>query len=468
MLDDGVVFLDLETTGATAHHDRITEIGLVELSAQGEVEEWSTLVNPGVRIPPYIETLTGITNDMVQDAPTFEGLSDALFRRLQGKLLVAHNARFDYGFLRNEFARIGLTYRSRVLCTVKLSRKLYPQERRHNLDSIIERHGLACEQRHRALADARVLYHFTKQVRLAFGDDAVTAVTHDLLKAPTIPSGVDPNIIDQLPETAGVYAFFGEGNVALYVGKSVNIRSRVMSHFSGDYRVGKDMRIAQEVTRVEWHETAGELGALLREAALVKQLTPIHNRMLRRNDDLCTLYWDAAASAPPKVLSACDIDFAMTQYLYGLFRSKTAATNALREIVEANSLCPRVAGLERAGRGPCFSHQLKKCFGACCGKETPIAHALRMQIAMRSLKLKAWPFRGRIGIREHDPVGRRTDIHVVDKWCYLGTLHSQMELFDALETRFNVAFDLDTYKILTKWLLRKHDDVEIIDLPARV
>ena len=163
MFDQPTVFLDVETTGATANRDRITEIGLVEVNGGTVIEEWSTLVNPGLRIPPEIEALTGITNAMVAEAPSFESLSTELHRRLQGKLLVAHNARFDYGFLRNEFARAGLRYLSRVLCTVKLSRRLYPQERRHNLDSLIERHGLVCDQRHRALADARVLWHFAQR-----------------------------------------------------------------------------------------------------------------------------------------------------------------------------------------------------------------------------------------------------------------------------------------------------------------
>ncbi|MCW5627175.1 MAG: 3'-5' exonuclease, partial [Burkholderiales bacterium] len=140
MLDRDVVYVDLETTGATAQTDRITEIGIVEIAPDGTASEWSTLVNPGRPIPPFIEGLTGISDAMVATAPPFADLADALHRRLDGKLLVAHNARFDYGFLRSEFARIGLTYRSPVLCTVKLSRRLYPAERRHNLDSIMLRH----------------------------------------------------------------------------------------------------------------------------------------------------------------------------------------------------------------------------------------------------------------------------------------------------------------------------------------
>ena len=121
-----LAFVDLETTGATATSDRITEIGIVEVDADGTVREWQQLVNPGTRIPPFIEQLTGISNEMVADAPTFESVAAETLRRLEGRLFIAHNARFDYGFLKNEFKRLGIAFRAPVLCTVKLSRTLYP------------------------------------------------------------------------------------------------------------------------------------------------------------------------------------------------------------------------------------------------------------------------------------------------------------------------------------------------------
>ena len=164
MLRQPLVFLDLETTGMSAAEERITEIGLVEVVDGEFVGSWSQLVNPQKSIPPFIEALTGITNEMVEDAPSFAQLAPAMFERLEGKLLIAHNARFDYGFLKSEFERVGMCYQPRVLCTVKLSRKLFPEHRRHNLDSVIERHGLSCGARHRALGDAEVLWQFLQKI----------------------------------------------------------------------------------------------------------------------------------------------------------------------------------------------------------------------------------------------------------------------------------------------------------------
>ena len=166
-----LAFVDLETTGATATADRITEIGIIEVDEDGSVREWQQLVNPGTRIPPFIEQLTGISNEMVAAAPSFAAVAEETLRRLAGRLFIAHNARFDYGFLKNEFKRLGVTFRAPVLCTVKLSRTLFPEYKRHNLDSLIERHGLAADARHRALADAQLIRQFWQKIHVDRSSD---------------------------------------------------------------------------------------------------------------------------------------------------------------------------------------------------------------------------------------------------------------------------------------------------------
>jgi len=165
-------------------------------------------------------------------------------------------------------------------------------------------------------------------------------------------------------------------------------------------------------------------------------------------------------------VSASEIDFGMAPDLYGLYRSHSRAKRALREIADANALCPRLLGLEPSGNGPCFSYQLKKCRGACCGKETPLSHNLRLANALYRLRIESWPFKGPIGVRETDRVSGHSEVHLLDRWCYLGTLDSQADLFDALEARNDAAFDLDTYQILSKWLTRRRHEIEIVDLPS--
>src|SRR6202030_2416352 len=159
MFPDPVAFVDLETTGMTARVDRLTEVGIVRIDS-GRATEWSSLVNPECSIPPAIQALTGITNAMVADAPRFADIASEVAARIAGCVFVAHNARFDYGFLKHEFGRLGQAFTAKVLCTVKLSRRLFTDFGRHNLDSLIERHRLPSLDRHRALGDARILFAF--------------------------------------------------------------------------------------------------------------------------------------------------------------------------------------------------------------------------------------------------------------------------------------------------------------------
>lgn len=455
---DKLVFLDLETTGTNPVADRITEIGLVEVDATGRATHWASLVNPGVPIPGFIQGLTGISNAMVKDAPTFAELAPALHDRLQGALFIAHNARFDYGFLRNAFSEAGLPYKADVLCTVKLSRALYPAERKHNLDSLIERHALKADARHRALADADLLWQLWQRLNATLPADTFNAALQSLLQRPSLPSHLPSDALDAIPDTPGVYLFYGENDMPLYVGKSVRLRQRVLSHFNADHKLYKDMRLSQQLHRIEVRETAGEIGALLLEAQLVKDLQPVHNRLLRRQGDLCAwrLKEDDRGNTLPVLTFASEQDFGRADRLYGLFSSKRKAEAALRELAEAHQLCLVQLGLEgRAGTGkPCFNWQLKRCKGVCIGKEDASFHRARLEGALANLHVKVWPWPGAVGLVEGE--GERTDIHVVNNWCYLGTARSEEALWSLLEQLpSRPAFDLDTYKILSRALMRK-------------
>ncbi len=452
-----LAFVDLETTGTSATKDRITEIGIVLVDNHG-VREWSQLVHPQMRIPVFIEQMTGITNQMVEHAPTFEQIAYEVEQLLQGCLFVAHNARFDYGFLKNEFKRIGMRFQPSVLCTVKLSRTLFPQYQRHNLDSLIERHGLTVKDRHRALADAQAIYQFWQGLVGQFGLENLMETVQALLSRSSLPSQIDPMLVHELPEGPGVYLFFGENDLPLYIGKSVNIRQRVLAHFSADHRHNKEMSLSQQLRRIDWIETGGELGALLTEAKLIKQLMPVHNQRLRRKNALCA--WQLQQHGEhllPKLVWADDLGFGAQDNLYGLYYSQRDAQKALRSLAEQHRLCLSVLGLEKTGNNkPCFAHQLKRCAGACIGKEKPLQHAARLMLAMHKLKLASWPYAGAIGVCEGD------DLHVIDRWCYLGTAKNDAEIEDLLLTG-RAAFDRDTYMTLQKALKK----AKIVNLAAR-
>jgi DNA polymerase-3 subunit epsilon len=244
----------------------------------------------------------------------------------------------------------------------------------------------------------------------------------------------------------------------LYIGKSTNIRQRVLSHFSADHRHGKEMSLSQQLRRIDCVETAGELGALLMEAKLIKTLQPIHNRRLRRKNALCAWQLQQADHLHPVLAWADDLDFGVQDNLYGLYHSQRDAQKALRSIADQNQLCLSVLGIEKTPKGrPCFAQQLKKCKGVCIGRESPLSHAARLLMAMNKLKLATWSYPGTVGIQEGD------ELHLIDHWCYLGTAKNEEEVHDLLGSS-RPAFDRDTYLILSKALKKS---VRLIHIERR-
>jgi DNA polymerase-3 subunit epsilon len=279
-IDMPIAFVDLETTGGSTGEHRITEVGVVEVGPEG-VSRWTTLVDPQQPIPPFIQQLTGITDAMVRGAPTFDAVAPALFERLNGKLFIAHNASFDRGFLRSEFRRAGLVFNPDVLCTVRLSRALFPAEKRHGLDALVERHALVPFDRHRALADADLLWQFWQRLHGLVPVEVLQTQIERTLRRYRLAGEITEDLLDTAPAGCGIYAFFGEGDVPLYVGRSVRVRQRLRSHLTGERRSSKDLRLAQQVRRVEWLATGGELGAMLTEAQWIATLRPGQNRLPR-------------------------------------------------------------------------------------------------------------------------------------------------------------------------------------------
>jgi DNA polymerase-3 subunit epsilon len=462
------VMLDLETTGGNATRDRITEIAAVRIENGVETARWSSLVNPQVRIPPFIQALTGISDAMVEAAPTFDEVATRLLKLLEGAVLVAHNVRFDHGFLLHELGRMDIALKVKTMCTVRLSRRLYPQHKGHGIDSLMQRHGLQTSARHRAMGDVDVVLEWLKVARTELGEAAVQAAAQDLLQGAASTPPLLETPLEDIPEGPGVYLFFGEGPLPLYVGKSISIRKRVVSHFQSAARVAKEMRILNEIRRVEWRETAGELGALLLEARLVKELQPVYNRQLRRQSSLVAwrLATDQASKPLIELVRLSEINAGHGGSLYGAYRSKRQATEALRAAAELHQLCPQALGLE-SGKGACFAHQIGRCKGLCAGKEQPALHLARLQMALSQQRLKTWPYPGPIGIREHHAATQRSEVHVFDQWCHVATVRDLDELEEVSRSNPALAFDLDTYRLL----LRRIGGVsgaraEIVALPA--
>ncbi|SNT16244.1 DNA polymerase-3 subunit epsilon [Noviherbaspirillum humi] len=448
-----LLFIDLETTGVNPATDVITEIGIVEVSATG-VERWSTLVNPERPLPLPVQRLTGISDAMVRHAPAFADVAPELLRRLEGALLIAHNARFDYGFLRHAFRRLGMTFRAETLCTVKLSRRLFPAEPKHNLDAIIARHGLHAAERHRALADADLLWQYWRKLERAVPAEAMHEAVRALLQKPALPAHLDADLLDDVPDGPGIYLFYGEHDVPLYIGRSSQLRARVMAHFASSRQSYKDAQLARQLRRIDWQETAGELGAALLEARLAHMLQPVHNLALLQDAQFCA--WQLQPSPQgglePRLVCADDDDFDPDDGLYGLFQSPRKAQAALRGLAERDGLCPVLLGLEPGREAPPLpftERSLHHC-PACAGQGEQHGHGERLRAALRGMRLQPWPHAGAVAVIEAGTDGRQ-DIHVFDNWRHLGTARDEGGIWSLLEDApARPAFDPETYRILSR------------------
>ena len=449
-----LAIVDVETTGSDPATDRITEIAVLQADGIALTAQWSTLVNPGTSIPGAVRVLTGITQEMVDAAPRFAQIADELYERLAGRVFVAHNARFDYGFLRREFERAGLKYLAKTLCTVRLSRRLYPGAAGHDLDSLIERHALDCEARHRALPDAGALWQFMRVAAQEHGEDVVAVAARQIARQATLPPHLERSVIEEIPDSPGVYLFYGEGATPLYIGKSRAMRSRVLQHFIAT------ASWTPRVRRIEWQRTAGELGALLREAELVKALDPVYNRQLRRPGRLCGFAFDGKRL---RLAGADEIDADTLPFVYGVWRSRRAALQALRAAADEHRLCLQTLGFDIKKKGICLRHQVGRCAGVCAGRESIHVHHARVATALARLKSADWPHRGPLGVVEADESRDATEVHVLDRWCYLGTATSDAEVAELLEAR-RPRFDYDHYRILSRHLGKR--GVRVVELAA--
>jgi DNA polymerase-3 subunit epsilon len=442
-----LAFVDIETTGSHFERDRITEIGIKSL-INDQVEAWESLINPQTFIPQNIQALTGIRPDMVGKQPHFGSLATEIARELEGKIFVAHNARFDYGFLKASFKRAGIDFKPKVLCTVKLSRLLFPEQPRHNLDTIISAHGLKISARHRALGDADLLLQFWRVCEAKLGREALLKAMNQLIGNPSLPPNIDKALVDSIPEKPGCYIFYGENQIPLYIGKSISLRSRVMGHFQGALTQRKETKLSMQIRDIDWIETSGELGALILESRLIKERMPSMNIKLRRSKDLCAwrLELNEAGMLTPQLVGHRELDPGVQENLYGLFYSKREANSYLKAIAKKYRLCEALLGLEKHLEGKaCFGYQVKQCGGACIGHSPIQLHNLQLKTALELFQVQVWPYLGPIAIKEAG------HMHVVDRWRYLGTAINEEELYELADSG-EAEFDLDIYKILKKAL----------------
>lgn len=383
--DQRFAIVDVETTGGRASRDKITEIGIVLYDGQEIIDTYESLLNPQTYIPAGIVQLTGISQEMVKDAPLFHEVARDIVEFTAGSIFVAHNVRFDYGFLREEFKRLGYTYSRKQLCTVRMSRKAFPGLPSYSLENLIKHFNIPTDARHRALADAMATTTLLERILdREQNKDEIRVMVNMGIKESRLPKGISLGQIHDLPESCGVYYFYNKNGDVVYVGKSINIKKRIAEHFAD--QTDKGRRLQEHVADVSYEETGSELVALLLESHEIKRLRPPINRAQRR-----TKFPFAIHTYTNKDGFVCfDVirNNAKNREQYQViseYPSMSSAKGRLNFLVKDMELCSRFCHIF-PGKGACFHYHLKQCRGACAGEESVEDYNERATAAIDRLK----------------------------------------------------------------------------------
>lgn len=465
---DLYAIIDIETTGGQPAQDKITEIAVFIHDGNQIVDQYHSLINPQRPIPYFITQLTGISDEMVRDAPKFYEVAKDIVKITEGKIFVAHNVRFDYSFLKKEFSDLGYTFQRKTLCTVRLSRSLIPGLPSYSLGKLCQSINIELKQRHRAIGDAEATAElFGRLLKInpnelqpaAEAQESKKKLLSSAVKTSLLPPAISREQVDALPDKAGVYYFYDSDGDVIYVGKSINIRKRIIQHFNIDFKSNKSLEFKNRIADISYELTGSELVALLYESDQIKQLKPYYNRQQRRSifSSGIYLYEDQNGYKRltfEKVNSQKPPLIALTNH----YQSKSF----LYHKVEKFNLCQKLCNLYKTN-GACFDYQVHQCKGACLGLESPEEYNARVDAAIESFRYEHESFvlvgKGR---QEHE----RTVVCVENNrylgFGYVDESFSASSLEDFKEAISFYQDNKDIQQIIRGYLRTAHKDKLIV------
>ncbi len=403
--------IDIETTGPNPAKDRIMEIAIYVHDGSRIIDSFATLINPECHIPPFISRLTGIDSSMLENAPKFYEVAKQIVQVTDGAVFVAHNAPFDYNFTRSEFKSLGFNYSKDYLCTLRLSRKLLPGFTTYGLGKLCKQLNIEIENRHRAGGDALAT---VKLFEILLQKNQQLNVFDEFLQNDYLnfrfPPGFDKKILDRIPDDCGVYYMHNEQGKIIYIGKSKNIRSRVLSHFSNK-QSRKAIELRNAISDISFELTGNELVALLLESEEIKKWQPLFNRAQRRTVSNYGIYLSETESGYLKL--SIEKEKSDKEPVV-MATSHNHAVQLMSKLIEKHSLCQKYC--EQDISGTCFNYLVKLCKGACVGKESAEAYNKRVRKAIATMKFKHQNF---LIIGEGRTTDEKSVIHI-EKGRYRG------------------------------------------------
>ncbi len=376
--------IDIETTGGRAARDKITEVAIVLHNGSEIIDQYETLIDPECHIPYGITELTGITDEMVAGAPKFYEVAKKVVELTEGAVFVAHNVRFDYSFIQEEFRRLGYTYTRKKLCTVRMSRKSFPGLRSYSLSNLIRHFNLNVGARHRAMGDTMATVDlFERILNCDSTEEDIKQMVNLGVREAFLPANFSMEKIHALPEASGVYYFHDESGNVIYVGKSMNIQKRIAEHFSA--KTEKARKLQQAAFDVTFEITGSELIALLLESHEIKRLRPVINRAQKIRQFPYVIHtFENDKGYLCFEIKKTTIKDRKTLQVIASYPKQANAKGWLRGIQKQFQLCLKHCHLENK-TGPCFDYHLSQCLGACIGEEPPESYNERAIEAKEAL-----------------------------------------------------------------------------------
>ena len=374
--------VDIETTGSYAANNGITELAIVLHDGNKITDRYETLINPLVPIPPYIQVLTGIHSGMLNDAPVFSEIADHVYELLKNAVFVAHHVNFDYSFIKHQLESCGYELDTKKLCTVRLSRKVFPGLSGYSLGKLCRDLDIPILNRHRAGGDADATAILFEKILKNDSQGTVRQMLYGKSREQYLPPNLPSEQIASLPYTPGIYYFHDQRGKVIYVGKAKNLRSRVCSHFSNNSPGLRKQEFLRNIYSVSWQDCGTELMAFLYECVEIRRLWPLYNSSLKRFEQTYGLYMYEDQSGYLRLTIE-----KKKQHLtaYYSFNGLSEGWQLLRKLVRQFDLCPKLCFIER-GNEKCSGLLDKSCHGACIQEETAAAYNKRLLLALESLQ----------------------------------------------------------------------------------
>lgn len=455
--------VDIETTGGNASYGKIIEIAVVVFDGNQVVDSFSSLVNPQRPIPPFITSLTGISNKLVAQAPIFEEIAERVQALTENKVFVAHNVNFDFSFVKKEFSLLGMDFNRKKLCTVRLARKLVPEAKRYNLGSICGFLGIEINDRHRALGDAEATVQLLSA--LLQRDPVQETIRYSLnrnSKEMSLPPHISRTAYDSLPAQHGVYFFHDQRGEIIYVGKAINIKERVTQHFTGNTHSKKKGMFASHIHSVTYKLTGNELISLLLENEAIKKHYPRYNKTNKTFQLNFGIYRYIDQMGFVRLVTG---KAGKHDKPISTFNTEAEAVLFLMEMVRQHGLCLRLCGLIKTTEKCHYEAKFGQHCPICQGDIKPQAYNERVEIALQNI---AWlhTFLIKTAGRKEDEDG----FVMVEKGRFLGYgfIQNDMEIhsIDDLKVHLQPCYDTQDSQSIIKSFLKK--SVLVLQQPVQM